>query len=75
MWRVFLREGKYCVEWECNERRTYDPFDLQPDAFTVIRIMRYYGICNANPAFSSAYIQYLLPISLMQLYAGLQLTT
>ena len=53
----------------------YDPFDPQPDALTVVRITRYYVICNADPAFSSAYIQYLWPISLMQLYAGLQLTT
>ena len=51
MRRVFLRDGQYCVERKCNGRRTYDPFDPQPDPSTVVRITRYYGICNADPAF------------------------
>jgi len=51
MRRVFLRDGKYCVERKCNGRRKYDPFDPQPDPSIVVRITRYYGICNADPAF------------------------
>jgi len=38
MRRVFLREGQYCVERKRNGRRTYEPFDPQPDPSTVVRI-------------------------------------
>lgn len=36
---------------KCNGCRTHEPFDPQPDPSAVLRITRYYGICNADPAF------------------------